>query len=154
MLLGALLPSACDENPTDPPTPEYGVPQATVKLDGVVVDERGAPVRDIRLELEGFGSATSDTLGVFSLSSTGFASCVVDSQLACGLEATDVDGPDNGMYEPTMVVLDLQQSQPGSGWDLGTFEQHDIEVVMPDIGLEYGPICAAIERLHRELGES
>ena len=147
LLLGALLPQACSDNPTDPPAPEYGAPYATVNLDGEVVDVAGAPVRDIVVEMDGFGSATSDASGKWSLESHGFSSCIADSQLTCGLEAKDVDGPDNGgPYPPSLVVLDLQQTQPGSGWNLGTFEQHDVKIVMEDVAVEYGPQCATAKR--------
>ena len=146
LLLGALLPSACSDN-TNGPLPEYGMPQATVKLDGEVVDVAGAPVRDIVVEMSGFGSTTTDASGKWLLDEVGYSSCVEDDKLSCGLEAKDVDGPANGgPYPPSLVVLDLQQTQPGSGWNLGTFEQHDVRIVMDDVAVEYGPQCATAKR--------
>lgn len=155
LLLGAFLPNACSENPYDPPAPEYGAPYATVIVDGVVVDNLGAPIRNIRVEMNGFGATTSDTLGNWSIDTEGFASCVADTQIACGLEATEVDGLENGgPYQPTMVVLELEQTSPGSGFNLGTFEQHEITIVMEDMALEYGPQCAAAERARKNGGKS
>jgi hypothetical protein len=146
LLLGTLLPSACSDTTFSPeygPTPEYGVPLATVIVDGVVVDLRGAPVKDIVVEMEHFGSTTSDSLGEWSMQNVGLDTCVVDTQTACGLEARDVDGIANGgPYPPTLVLLDLQQTVPGSDFSLGTWEQHDIRIVMEDVVVEYGPECA------------
>lgn len=153
LLLGALLPSSCTEDAVDP-APEYGAPHATVILDGVVVDNLGAPVKDIVVEMDHFGSTTSDALGNWSLQGVGFDACVVDTLVACGLVATDVDGPDNGgPYAPTLVALDLEQTAPGSGFNLGTYEQHDIRIVMEDIPVEYGPQCAKTTRARKELDE-
>jgi putative lipoprotein (rSAM/lipoprotein system) len=140
LLLGALLPAACSDNGVDPV--EYGAPHATLNLDGVVADNLGTPVKDIVLEVEGFGSTTSDEQGVWSLQSVGFSSCLTDSMIVCGLTATDVDGTDNGgPYPPTLVELDVEKTEDGSGWNIGTFEQHDIRVIMEDVVVEYGPLC-------------
>lgn len=149
LLLGALLPSGCGDD-TIEPTPEYGVPYATVKLDGDVVDFVGQPVKDIVVEMDGFGSTTTDESGTWSLAANGFNACVTDSHLTCGLVATDVDGSANGgPYPPSMVVLDLEQTAPGHGFGVGTFEQHDIRIVMEDVLVEYGPQCVAA-KLARE----
>ena len=154
LLLGTLLPSACGDNPID--TVEYGAPIANLKVDGVVVDNVGAPVKDIVVELEGFGSTTSDAEGDWSLETSGFSSCLADTQVVCGLVASDVDGPDNGgPYPPTLVPLDLVKTKPGSGWNVGTYEQHDIRIVMEDILVEYGVPCAkaALKRKMDEEGQ-
>jgi putative lipoprotein (rSAM/lipoprotein system) len=146
LLLGVLLPNSCSDNSVDP-TPEYGVPQATVILDGVVVDNLGAPVKDIVIEMDHFGSTVSDSLGNWSMENVGFDACVVDTQIACGLVATDVDGIENGgPYPPTLVGLDLEKTKPGGGFDQGTYEQHDIRIVMEDVIVEYGPQCAKAAR--------
>jgi hypothetical protein len=150
LLLGALLPNACTDSGVDP-APEYGVPQATLKLDGVVVDSRGAPVKDILIELDNFGSTTSDALGGWSMVSVGFDSCVIDTLTACGLVASDPAGP--GMYMPTLVNLDLVQTAPGSGFNLGTYEQHSIRIVMDDVAVEYGPECAKAAYGRKKLDE-
>lgn len=157
LLLGALLPTACGDNIDAPeygPAPEYGVPQATVKLDGVVVDVSGAPVRDIVVTMDGFGATASDIQGIWSLNKTGFAACVPDTQLVCSLEATDEDGVENGgPYPPTLVILDLEKTQSGSGNNLGTYEQHDIRIVMDDVIAEYGPECAKAARDRKGVDE-
>jgi putative lipoprotein (rSAM/lipoprotein system) len=154
LLLGALLPSACSDN-ANGPTPEYGMPLATVNLDGEVVDVVGAPVRDIVVELDGFGSTTSDASGKWSLNGVGFNSCVADSQITCGLVAKDVDGAANGgPFPPTLTVLDLEQTAPGGGWSLGTFEQHDVKIVMEDVAIEYGPQCVAAKIMRETLNSN
>lgn len=146
LLLGMLLPSSCSDSGVDP-TPEYGVPQATVILDGTVVDNLGAPVKGIVIEMDHFGSTVSDSLGSWSMEDIGFDACVADTQVACGLVATDVDGSENGgPYPPTLVALDLEQTKPGNGFDMGTYEQHDITIVMEDVIVEYGPQCAKAAR--------
>jgi hypothetical protein len=118
-----------------------------VILDGVVVDNLGAPVKDIVVEMDSFGSTTSNDLGIWSLQSAGFSNCLADTLVACGLVASDVDGTDNGgPYPPTLVELDLEQTSPGSGFNLGTYEQHDIRIVMEDVAVEYGPQCATLKR--------
>ena len=141
LLLGTLLPSACGDNPID--AVEYGAPIANLKVDGVVVDYAGTPVKDIVVEFDGFGSTTSDAEGDWSLESSGYSSCLADTQVVCGLVASDVDGSDNGgPFLPTLVPLDLVKTKPGSGWNVGTYEQHDIRIVMEEIAAEYGVPCA------------
>ena len=50
----------------------------------------------------------------------------------CVVRAADIDGAENGEYEDTEVLLDLQQTAPGEGWYEGVFEQHDIDIVLPE----------------------
>ena len=159
LLLGALLPSACSESIVDPPeygpAPEYGAPHATVILDGVVVNNLGSPIKDIVVELDGFGSTTSDTLGHWALNKVGFSSCLTDTLVACGLEATDVDDAENGgPYDPELVILDLEKTSPGIGWNLGTWEQHDVRIVLDEPAMEYGPQCARAARKHEKTDDS
>lgn len=152
LLLGALLPSACSDSPVDVeygPAPEYGAPHATVIVDGVVVNNVGAPIKDIVVGLDGFGSTASDTLGRWSINKVGFSACLTDTLVNCGLEATDVDGADNGgPYDLELVILDLVKTSSGTGWNLGTWEQHDVRIVMEEPVMEYGPQCARVAREH------
>ena len=158
-MIGVLLPGACSDNGLEPeplygPVPEYGAPHATVILDGVVVDGTGDPIRDIAVELDGFGGTTSDSLGRWSLNRVGYSSCLTDSLVGCGLEATDVDSTENGgPYLPELVILDLDKTQDGSGYNLGTFEQHNIRIEMDETAVLYGPQCAAAARKRQESEE-
>ena len=124
-------------------------------MDGEVVDVAGTPVKDIEVQMLGFGKTTTDESGKWSLGEVGYNQCIADSQLTCGLVATDVDGAANGgPYPPSMVVLDLEQTAPGGGWDMGTYEQHGLRIVMEDVYIEYGPQCVAARLAHEALNNN
>ena len=147
MVLGAILGSGCSDS-TDPveygPMPEYGVPTGAILLDGRVINDIGAPIPGIQVSYYGAGIDTTDADGKWAIEhSQTYIPCADGGQSACQLEAKDIDGPVNGgPYPPALVTLDLTQTEPGNGgYDLGTWEQHGIEVLMTDAA-EYGPPVA------------
>ena len=153
LVFGAILGSGCSDS-TEPveygPMPEYGVPTGTVRLDGRVIDDRGAPIPGVEVSVVGAGADTTDAGGKWSIDEDqAYIPCVSTDQNDCILQAKDIDGPDNGGPYPTaQVLLDLVQTEPGSGaFDLGTWEQHGIDVTMTD-AVEYGPPQAKVPRPH------
>ncbi len=139
MVLGAILGSGCS-NSMDPPEygvmPEYGVPTGTINITGRVVDDQGAPISGVQVSFQGAGADTTDAQGGWAIHrENDNIPCDVSNDTNCTIEAEDIDGPANGgTYAPSEVVLDLEQTDPGSGsYDLGTWEQHDIDVVMTEV---------------------
>lgn len=147
MVFGAILGSGCsdsvDPDPEYGPAAEYGMPHATVRLDGRVVDHRGQPIPGVAVSFEGAGADTTDALGAWTIE-TGQAlvPCIIGGT-DCSILATDIDGPANGgPYPPAQQPLDLEQTEPGDGrWYYGTWEQHGLDITMTD-AVEYGPPCA------------
>lgn len=151
-VLGAILGSGCSSNSTEPveygPMPEYGVPTARVRLDGRVLDPVGAPIPGIEVAFDGAGTDTTDAGGNWSLAAEGtYVPCIDSSTPACAVTATDIDGAANGGPFPAVeATLDLEQTAPGSGYlDLGTWEQHGLDITMTDAA-EYGPPLARRQR--------
>ncbi len=148
-VLGAILGSGCSD-PTEPvpeyapPIPEYGVPNGTVRIDGRVTDHLGIPIPGVQVSFDNTWADTTDAEGRWAIDREHtYIPCVTNPLADCLLDAEDIDGPDGGgFYPPTQVTLDLTQTEPGSGsFDQGTWEQHDIDVVMTD-AVEYGPPVA------------
>ena len=130
--VGFQLRARCAEDEPEPPAPEYGVPSARFRLDGIVTARAtGRPIPGIRIFLsrgarpDSSLDATSGADGHWQLDFTAFP-----CGGTCGLITTDEDGPDNGgAFATGIVPLELIQTMPGNGhWFLGTFEQHDISV--------------------------
>ena len=146
-VLGAILGSGCSDS-SEPveygPMPEYGVPSGTVRVAGRTVDWSGAPVPGIVVGLPYQGRYadvdTTDAAGRFDLEAQGALPCLLEGGGVCVVEANDVDGPANGgPYPAATAPLDLVQTAPGNGaWDLGTWEQHGLDILMDDAA-EYGP---------------
>ncbi len=135
LVLGAILGTGCND-PGD--VAEYGMPFALLKVDGRVVDRDGAPIPDVAVTLSG-ASARADTTD--AAGQWGFDLMVDGTPCTDGCQAvaTDIDGPDHGgPYPPAAVPLDLTQTEAGSGWNQGTWEQHGLDLVMDDAA-EYGP---------------
>ncbi len=147
LVLGAVLGSGCSDS-TEPveygPMPEYGVPSGTIRLDGRVLDHVGAPISGVEVSFLGALADTSDAAGAWSLDGQhGYIPCVDGGPTDCEVVATDIDGPANGgPFPPVTVTLDLTQTVPGNGgYDQGTWEQHNIDIVLDD-AVEYGPPVA------------
>jgi len=108
-------------------TAEYGMPYAQYVVSGHVEDANGDPINGIELALGAntYEPAHSGPDGTWSIDTSG-SFCHPD----CTVEATDVDGADNGgLYEPKTVDITLTQTDPGSGtWDEGTWEVHDVAI--------------------------
>jgi len=102
---------------------EYGMPYATYKVSGHVEDQNGDPIRGIEVVLG--DRAYSDANGAWSIESSG-PSC----HSSCTVQATDVDGADNGgLYESKTVDITLLQTDPGSeSPEDGTWEAHDVVI--------------------------
>ncbi len=153
-VLGAILGSGCSDS-SEPveygPMPEYGVPSGTVRVDGRAIDALGAPIPGIVVGLPVYGEYadldTTDAAGRFDLEASGVRPCPLDSDGVCTVKAADIDGPANGgPYPVATAPLDLQRTVPGSGsWDLGTWEQHGLDILMDDAA-EYGPPPAPRQR--------
>ncbi len=137
--LGAILGSGCsDSTSPDPveygPMPEYGVPSGTVHASGRVLDNEGTPVQGIQVSVEFALPDTTDAQGNWAIDQNSTYIPCSDGQTDCLVEAEDIDGPDNGGTYPTAsVVLELEQTEPGSStFDLGTWEQHGLDIVLPN----------------------
>jgi putative lipoprotein (rSAM/lipoprotein system) len=121
LLLGSALGA------TGCPVPEYGMPHASFDLSGTAVDgTTDAPIPGIEVDFDG-NTATTGADGAWSLQ--------VETAFACGpdctLSAQDVDGEDNGTYDPAEQPFTATQTAEGDGdWDEGAWEAHDIEVRM------------------------
>jgi len=149
-ILGAVLGSGCSDSTSPepeyaPPQPEYGVPTATVHVTGKTVDAGGRPIPGILVTMAGAGSDTSDAAGEWAIDNDhAFIPCVEDPVTACKVVAEDIDGPDNGIYPDMEHVLNLVQTEPGSGHlDLGTWEQQNVDIAM-EVFVEYGPPVAKV----------
>ena len=130
LVLGSILGTGC-HSPVHP-APEYGMPNARYRLDGVVTARpTGRPIPGIRFFLsrderpDSSAVTTSGADGSWRLDTT-----ALPCGDGCGVVASDVDGPENGgSFTPTTVPLRLTQTGRGDGhWDHGTFEQHGISV--------------------------
>jgi len=145
LVLGAILGAGCSDT-TDPveygPMPEYGVPSGHLVIDGTVRNTLGQPVPGIEVAFNGAGADTTDAAGAWSIDREyAFIPCAMISEADCTVAAEDIDGPANGgPYLPNQTLLDLIQTDPGSGsWDLGTWEQHGISITLTEVAAEYGP---------------
>jgi hypothetical protein len=128
------------------PAPEYGVPTGTLVLDGRVLDELGAPIPGMEVRFEGSMPDTTDADGNWEINQDhAYIPCAFGNGVTCTVVATDIDGPDNGgPYPPAPFLLSLVQTDPGSGgMDLGTWEQHGIDILI-DPAVEYGPPPAKV----------
>lgn len=110
----------------------YAQPYAVYRLDGQVVTvKEKQPITGIEIYLlpRRTGIAFSDTSGFWE-----FDGHVYDEVSSCSLYVRDVDGDSNGgKFEDKKVPLTLTKTAAGSGWDLGTYEQHDIQIELdPD----------------------
>jgi putative lipoprotein (rSAM/lipoprotein system) len=138
MVLGTLLGTGCSDDMNDPveygPMPEYGVPTGSIHVTGRVVDNQGTPIEGARVAINFADADTTGVDGSWTIEEDyAFIPCA-DGSTDCTVEATDIDGPANGgPYQPTEVILDLDQTDPGSGsYDLGTWEQHGVDIVLDE----------------------
>lgn len=135
LILGFILTS-CDSSPIinnkDDPgsgTAEYGTPSAVYKISGHVKDTQDNPIEGIQISFQHI-SVLTDNEGEWNIDSTTFP-CWDDE---CELLVEDIDGPDNGgEFQDKTVDLNLQQTEDGSGWNDGTFEEHSIEIVVEEV---------------------
>jgi len=122
--------------------PEYGVPTGTIHVAGRVVDDQGAPIPGAQVTFDYAEFDTTDAEGTWALNQeNAYFPCANGGQAHCTVEAEDIDGPANGgPYPPSEVVLNLVQTEPGSGsWDQGTWEQENIEIVLTNNKKESAP---------------
>lgn len=109
-------------------TCEYGTPEATYHVKGIVTDEQGVPIEGIGLhEIEewnddegdyqvmGYGD-TTDRDGRYSLD---FPYAFPNQPIM--LDVHDIDGPANGNYKDTVVWIDTEGVQLNGG-DEGWYE--------------------------------
>lgn len=148
-VLGAILGAGCSNNLGEPveygPMPEYGVPTGRVRVDGRVLDGIGAPIPGIEVALATGPADTTDADGNWAIDAQGVYIPCADGGAACIVEATDIDGAANGGPFPAVeATLDLEQTAPGAGYlDVGTWEQHGVDIAMDDAA-EYGPPRASL----------
>lgn len=132
LVLGAVLGAGCDSDTGGDPV-EYGMPHGTLRIDGHVRDEQGEPIAGVRVAYASSEPDTTDSNGAWSIEDDyAWVSCAEGDTTTCVVRATDIDGTENGEFEDTVVPLDLEQTAPGEGWYEGVFEQHDIDVVLPE----------------------
>lgn len=131
-----LLGASCEGGPHDP-KPEYGVPSARYRLDGVVRDlQTREPIRGIRIRMR--NGDPSDTSG--SIRSNGAGEWAIDETrfpcaAACSLAADDTDGALNGgPYAARVVPIAPTRTEDSDGWFEGTFEQHGIDIEVSPVG--------------------
>ncbi len=104
---------------------DYGAPSIRYLLSGSVTNAAtGAPIQGIELDFQGW-TADSTKEGVWSMDTAGVDYCGDK----CLLNAADVDGKDNGVFEQAQVTLDPTQTT-GHDPHEGTYEQFDIAVQM------------------------
>ncbi len=139
VVLGAILGSGCssmDEPEYGPgPMPEYGVPTGTINISGRVIDDLGEPIPGVEVAFMEGQADTTDAEGNWAINEDGaYLPCSFDDVIECTVAARDIDGPANGgPYPATELDLDLEQTEPSSGyWNLGTWEQHDVDIVLSE----------------------
>lgn len=141
MVLGAILGTGCSSDLNDPveygpgPMPEYGVPTGTINITGRVINDQGAPIPGVEVSFDYAVADTTDALGNWAIDRGGvYFPCDLENENECTVQAEDIDGPANGgPYPPAETGLNLEQTEPSSGsFDLGTWEQHGIDIVMRD----------------------
>ena len=129
-LLGLLGISGCESNNGIGPAPEYGVPMATYKLDGKVVQaETREAIEGIEVRFD-YETTRTNNEGSWYL-----PECLVfHCGDCCSLSVRDIDGYLNGgLFKEKKIPLDPRQTSQGSGdWDSGVFEQHDILIDMEE----------------------
>jgi putative lipoprotein (rSAM/lipoprotein system) len=105
------------------------MPHATYKFSGKITAAiTEAPIKGIRVSFPDRETTSSDAQGAWSLVAEGCRPCGLGGWGPCEIIFTDVDGADNGgTFAELSFPLEPTQTQPGSGWNEGTFEQHDIE---------------------------
>jgi hypothetical protein len=115
--------------PWDSIIPEYGVMVASYKLSGQVVRAADPSPLD-GIEITFLGSpVVSEGTGNWTLNLDNFLPCGLSGFPICSLYATDVDGPANGgEFEPTVLALQLVQTEDGGTFYFGMFEQHEIVI--------------------------
>lgn len=140
MVLGAILGTGCSDmnEPAEygpGPMPEYGVPTGVLSISGRVVDEQGDSVPGVQVSFMEGQSDTTDAQGSWDINDPNvYFPCTMDDEADCTVAARDIDGSANGgPYPAAEMDLDLVQTEPSSGsWYLGTWQQHEIEIVMTE----------------------
>ena len=139
-MLGSLGMS-CERSSTvieyGPPVVEYGMPFASYMLSGQVVKATDqSPLNGIEVTFLD-STIVSDSTGTWSLDIDNYQPCGFGGFPICSLYIDDIDGPFNGgEFEPTLVALELIQTEDGGSFYYGMFEQHGITIELN----EYGPI--------------
>ena len=131
------LSISCSDNAVDhQPKPEYGMPTARYKLDGIVVDAGTRNVVEgIRIRLSPHSEA--DTSEAVRTDADGVWKMDVRRIPCdpCSLRVEDVDGAEHGgPYEGLSVPIAPVRTEPPNGWFVGTFEQHLIEIEVSSAG--------------------
>lgn len=133
-LLGLLGFSACD--PFGVIRYEYGAPYADYKVVGEVKDEAGKPVEGIRVVVAPWGRDSESAPWVNDTLYTDRAGKVAGKLMVEGIrdngirdnmevEFADVDGPENGSFEPLLLKrsdLKITQTKKGDkSWYQGEY---------------------------------
>jgi putative lipoprotein (rSAM/lipoprotein system) len=124
-------------------TMEYGMPHASFEIKGVVTDEAGEPVRDIKISVrdaapdrsEGeVGVGITNAYGYYSVDGSWFGG----SDLVVAVE--DIDGDKNGgEFAPQDRELKIEEEDyvGGEGWNRGTVTKTaDFEISLKPSGDE------------------
>lgn len=128
LIVALLGPVIVSSGCTSSPGGEYGAPHAEYKLDGTVVDEAGAPIGGIEIQFDETVTYSDSDGNWIIESSERF--CDDD----CYVTALDIDYEENGFFQEKEMALDLVKTAESDGrWDEGSFEQHNIEIVMEEI---------------------
>lgn len=129
VILGLIVSACSIADETNPPAPMYGMPSAEYKVNGTVKNESGDPIEGIQITLNSEVQVYSDENGEWLIEDNAVAN--FDESI---LEVEDIDGTDNGgEFSDKTVELTLTQTEDGDGdWDEGTYEQHDIDIVLTE----------------------
>lgn len=109
----------------------YGCPSVTFSVKGTVTDEAGRPIPGIRVGIKnGYPTEFTDDKGAFAFTKSTLSTIPEPAVL----QFTDVDGADNGLYDPKEVEVRFMQNPDVApdGWYRGDFTAEEIAVEMKD----------------------
>lgn len=124
--------TSCSDNDNTPENfmCEYGTPSATFSVKGKVTDDEGKPIPGIEVQLEkDYDKQLTDEQGNFEFVKS--LTFHIDEK-PMPLRFTDIDGPENGSFEPATVDVQFTQNpdvKPGS-WYQGDFTAQDVTATM------------------------
>lgn len=129
MLLSLLgFASACsDDEENNENLCMYGCPSVSFNVKGTVTNEAGQPIPGIRVGIKDtYPTVLTDDKGEFAFTK---ATLVYIPEPAV-MQFTDVDGADNGLYEPKEIEVSFTQNPDVAPdqWYLGDFTAEDVRV--------------------------
>ncbi len=115
----------------DEPVAEYGCPSVDYKMDGIVTDTEGNPLKDIQIEYSFMNFTAKTTTNEKGEWAAAYAEDCGGISDQASVKATDSDGDLNGgTFQEKSLEVTLDHTEPGSGWDEGTYEKHGVLIKM------------------------